>query len=93
MYGAEFDVSDEVLDKDFCLPLNKAKVVREGTHITITAYARMVRVALEAAEELAKQGINAEVISLRSIRPIDKDTIIESVKKTNRLVTVEDGWP
>ena len=93
MYGAEFDVSDEVLDKDFCLPLNKAKVVREGTHITITAYARMVRVALEAAEELAKQGINAEVISLRSIRPIDKDTIIESVKKTNHLVTVEDGWP
>jgi len=93
MYGAEFDVADEVLDKDFVLPLNKGKVVREGKHVTITAYARMVKVSLEAAAELEKQGISCEVISLRSIRPLDRDLIVDSIKKTNHLITVEDGWP
>lgn len=67
--------------------------MRPGADVTITAYSRMVKVSLEAAEELAKQGISAEVISLRSIRPIDRETITKSIKKTNRLVTVEDGWP
>jgi len=93
MYGKSFEVSDECLDKDFLLPLGKAKVERVGSHCTITAYARGVMTALNAANELAKEGIEVEVINLRSIRPLDRDSIIESVKKTNHLVTVEENWP
>ena len=94
MYGVEFDVSDECLDKDYELPLDKAVVARAGTDVTITAFSRMVGVALEAAETLqAEHGINAEVVNLRSIRPLDAQTIISSVMKTSRLVTTEEGWP
>lgn len=93
MYGREFDVEDAVMDPEYLQPLGKAKIMRAGSDVTIVAYSRMVGVSLEAAELLAKQGIQAEVINLRSIRPMDKTTIIESVKKTNRLITVEDGWP
>lgn len=93
MYGQSFPVTPEILDKDFTLPLGKAKIMREGKDITITAFSRMVGVALQAAEELAKQGYSAEVINLRSIRPLDRDAIINSVKKTSRLVTIEEGWP
>ena len=74
------------------LPLGKARVRREGGHVTITAISRMVGLALQAAEELANEGIEAEVIDLRSLRPLDHETIVESVTKTNRLVAVEEGW-
>ncbi|WOR15888.1 pyruvate dehydrogenase complex E1 component subunit beta [Hyphomonas sp. FCG-A18] len=89
LYGHEFDVPD--LD-DYTLPIGKAAVVREGTDVTIVGYSRMVGFALEAADTLAEQGISAEVVDLRSIRPLDMETIVESVKKTNRLVTAEEGW-
>ncbi len=89
LYGQAFDVPD---DPDFILPIGKAKVERQGHSVTIVSYSRMVGVALEAAEELAKQGIEAEVINLRTIRPLDVDTIVASVKKTNRIVSVEEGW-
>ena len=75
------------------LPIGKAKIERAGKDVTITAFSIMVGKALHAAEELAKQGIDAEVINLRSLRPLDTETIVNSVKKTNRLVTVEEGWP
>lgn len=94
MYNVPFaNVPDNVLDKDFVLPFGKAKVMREGTDVTIVAHSRPVAFALKAAEELQKEGVSAEVINLRSIRPLDRDTICQSVRKTNRLVTVEGGWP
>lgn len=89
MYGLEFDVPDV---EDWVLPIGKAKVRREGTDVTITAHSRMVGFALQAAEKLAEEGIEAEVIDLRTLRPLDHDTIVESVKKTNRLVSAEEGW-
>ncbi|KAI8914117.1 thiamine diphosphate-binding protein [Entophlyctis helioformis] len=93
MYGQSFAVSDAVLKSDFVLPLGKAKVELEGSDVTIVAHSRSVGQSLDAAKELAKQGIKAEVINLRSIRPLDIDTIVASVKKTNRIVSVEGGWP
>jgi pyruvate dehydrogenase E1 component beta subunit len=90
LYGQSFDVPE---DPDFVLPIGKAKIERAGKDVTITAFSIMVGKALLAAEELAKQGIDAEVINLRSLRPFDTETIVNSVKKTNRLVTVEEGWP
>ncbi len=90
LYGQSFDVPD---DPDFVLPIGKAKIERAGTHVTITAYSRMVQVALDAAEALKAEGIEAEVINLRSIRPLDVATIVASVKKTNRIVSLEEGWP
>jgi pyruvate dehydrogenase E1 component beta subunit len=89
LYGHEFDVPDV---KDWLVPIGKAKVRRVGGDVTVTAHSRMVGHALKAAEDLAGQGIEAEVIDLRTLRPLDAATIIESVKKTNRLVTVEEGW-
>jgi pyruvate dehydrogenase E1 component beta subunit len=89
MYGTSFEIPD--MD-DFVLPIGKAKIRREGTDVTITAHSRMVGFALEAAEQLAEQGIEAEVIDLRTLRPLDTDTVIESVKKTNRIVCAEEGW-
>ncbi|XP_035832253.1 pyruvate dehydrogenase E1 component subunit beta-1, mitochondrial isoform X2 [Helianthus annuus] len=93
LYGESFPVSAEALDSSFCLPIGKAKIEREGKDITITAFSKMVGYALKAAEILEKDGINAEVINLRSIRPLDRATINASVRKTNRLVTVEEGFP
>ena len=90
MYGKSFDVPT---DDDYIVPIGKANIVREGTDVTITAFSITVGMALDAAEILAKEGINAEVIDLRTIRPLDKETIIRSVIKTNRLVTTEEGWP
>src|SRR5580658_8197927 len=78
---------------DYILPIGKAKIERPGTQVTLVAFSIMVDVALKAAEALAGQGIDAEVINLRSLRPLDTETIVASVKKTNRLVTVEEGWP
>jgi len=89
LYGLEFDVPD---DPDFVLPIGKARVRRVGRDVTITAHSRMVGLALQAAEQLAGEGIDAEVIDLRTLRPLDHETIVESVKKTNRIVSVEEGW-
>ena len=75
------------------MPIGKAKVERAGTRVTIVAYSIMVGVAMKAAEALAAEGIEAEVINLRTLRPLDTAAIVESVKKTSRLVTVEEGWP
>ncbi|WP_158920975.1 pyruvate dehydrogenase complex E1 component subunit beta [Acidisphaera sp. S103] len=90
LYGQTFDCP---VDDEFILPIGKAKIERAGKDVTIVAFSIMVGVALKAAEALAEQGIEAEVINLRSLRPLDTATIVESVKKTNRLVTVEEGWP
>ena len=90
MYGLSFDMS---ADTDFTVPIGKARIMRAGSDITIVAFSRMVGHALAAAEKLAEEGIEAEVINLRSIRPLDSDTIVESVKKTNRIVSVEESWP
>ncbi len=89
MYGHEFDVPDT---EDWLVPIGKAKVRRVGKDVTIVAYSRMVGFALEAAAALAKDGIEAEVVDLRTIRPMDAETVAASVMKTNRLVTVEEGW-
>jgi pyruvate dehydrogenase E1 component beta subunit len=89
MYGQEFDVPEDV---DWVVPIGKAKIRREGKDVTITAHSRMVGMALKAAELLAAEGIDAEIIDLRTLRPLDHETIVESVKKTNRLVTTEEGW-
>ena len=90
LYGQSFDVPDS---EDWTVPIGKAKIVRSGSDVTITAFSIMVRHALEAAEQLAEQGVSAEVIDLRTLRPLDEQTIIASVKKTNRLVSCEEGWP
>ena len=90
LYGRSFDVP--VLD-DFTIPFGKAKVWREGKDVTIVSFGIGMTYALEAAEQLAKDGISAEVIDLRTLRPIDYDTVLTSVQKTNRCVTVEEGWP
>jgi len=93
MYGVSFPMSEEAQGKDFVIPIGKAKIEREGSDVTIITFSKMVGLGLEAADALAAQGTSAEVINLRTIRPIDRDTIIESVKKTGRCVTIETGWP
>ncbi|MEX2200883.1 MAG: pyruvate dehydrogenase complex E1 component subunit beta [Dongiaceae bacterium] len=90
LYGQSFPVPTAA---DYLVPFGKAKILREGSDVTITAFSRQVGLALEAAETLADEGIKAEVIDLRTIRPLDVATIVNSVKKTNRLVSVEEGWP
>mgnify|MGYP000352971718 CR=1 FL=1 len=90
LYGQSFDVPD---DDDWIVPIGKANILRSGSDVTIVAFSIMVGRALEAADRLAEQGISAEVIDLRSIRPLDSATIVESVKKTSRLVTCEEGFP
>ena len=89
LYGVEFEIPTI---EDWVLPIGRAKVRRVGADVTISAHSRMVGVALKAAELLAEEGIDAEVIDLRTLRPLDTATIVESVRKTNRLVTVEEGW-
>ncbi|MGB4057516.1 MAG: pyruvate dehydrogenase complex E1 component subunit beta, partial [Alphaproteobacteria bacterium] len=90
LYGQSFEAP---ANDDFVIPIGRAKIEREGKDVTIVAYSIMVGKALKAAEELAAQGIDAEVINLRTIRPLDRHTIIESVKKTSRIVTVQESWP
>ncbi|AHI25839.1 pyruvate dehydrogenase subunit beta [Komagataeibacter xylinus E25] len=90
LYGQRFPCP---VDEDFILPIGKAKIERAGADVTIVAFSIMVGTALEAAAKLAEQGIEAEVINLRTIRPLDTQTIVDSVKKTSRLVMVEEGWP
>jgi pyruvate dehydrogenase E1 component beta subunit len=89
IYGHEFEIPDV---EDWVLPIGKAKVRREGVGVSLVTHSRMVGYALDAAEKLAAEGIDAEVIDLRTIRPLDIATVVESVKKTNRLVTIEEGW-
>ncbi len=89
LFGTVFEIPADV---DWIVPIGKAKIRRSGKDVTITAHSRMVGLALKAADELAAQGIDAEVIDLRTLRPLDHETIVQSVKKTNRLVTAEEGW-
>lgn len=89
MYGDKGEVPEE----EYLIPIGKAVTKREGTDVTIVSFGKIIKVAYAAAEELAKDGISAEIIDLRTVRPIDYDAIIESVKKTNRLVIVEEAWP
>jgi len=89
VYGQSFDVP---IEGDFVVPIGRARVARKGDDVTIIAFSRMVQVALDAAEKLAGEGVSAEVIDLRTLRPLDIETIIASVKKTNRVVSVEEGW-
>lgn len=89
MYGEK----GEVPEGEYLIPIGKAKIVQEGTDVTIVSFNKMMKVALGAAVELAKENISAEVIDLRTIRPMDWQTILDSVKKTNRLVIVEEQWP
>ena len=90
LYGQSFEVPQL---EDFVLPIGRGKVLREGGDVTIVAFSLMVERALAAADALAEDGIRAEVIDLRTIRPLDVETIVASVKKTNRLVSVEESWP
>ena len=89
LYGHSFPVPKLA---DYLVPIGKAKVVRAGSDVTIVAWSMGMTYALKAAEELAKENINAEVIDLRTLKPMDTETMVESVKKTGRLVTVEEGW-
>ena len=89
LYGQSFDVPEG----DVVVPIGKARIMRPGTHVTLVSYSIGVAVALEAAATLAEEGIEAEVIDLRTLRPLDSAAVLESLKKTNRLVVVEEGWP
>ncbi|XP_026161902.1 pyruvate dehydrogenase E1 component subunit beta, mitochondrial [Mastacembelus armatus] len=93
MYGVPFEMSEECQSKDFTIPIGKAKVERQGNHVTLVSHSRFVGHCLDAAVVLAKEGIECEVINMRTIRPMDVEAIEASVMKTNHLVTVEGGWP
>lgn len=93
LYGEQFALSDEAQGKDFLIPIGKAKVEREGKDITLVGFSRGVGLALQAAEKLAAEGIQAEVINLRSIRPFDSETVFKSIMKTHRCVTVDESFP
>ena len=90
VYGESFAVPN---DPEFLVPIGKARIARPGDQVTIVAFSRMVKLALQAAEELQKEGVSAEIIDLRSLRPFDIETVVASVRKTNRIVSVEEGWP
>lgn len=92
-YGHQHDISEEEQSADYLVEIGKAAVVREGSDLTVLAFSLQLQYALEAADALMNDGISAEVIDLRTIRPLDRETILQSVRKTNRLVTVEEGWP
>jgi pyruvate dehydrogenase E1 component beta subunit len=93
LYGEQFEVSAECMDKDYVTPRGKAKIEREGTDVTIVAFSKAVGISLKAAEVLAADGISVEVLNLRCLRPIDREAIIASVKKTSRIVTVDESFP
>lgn len=93
LYNTEFPVSDQAMDKDYQIPIGKAKVEKPGKHITLVTHGQAYIHTAQAAELLAGQGIEAEVINLRSLRPLDWDTVFKSIGKTHRLMTVELGWP
>jgi pyruvate dehydrogenase E1 component beta subunit len=89
MYGDKGEVPEE----EYLIPIGKADIKKQGTDVTIVSFGKILKVALAAATELEKEGINVELIDLRTVRPIDYETVINSVKKTNRLVVVEEAWP
>nr|AGT02750.1 acetyl-transferring pyruvate dehydrogenase beta subunit [Strigomonas galati] len=93
LYGESFPVSDEAMGKDFLIPFGKAKVEREGKDITLIGFSRGVELCLKAADKLAAEGIQAEVLNLRSLRPLDRESIFKSIKKTHRCVTVDESFP
>lgn len=93
MYGKSFPREEGFMDKDFLIPIGKAKIEREGKDVTIVTFSRMVGESLEVAKQLEQEGISVEVINLRTLRPLDRTTVLNSVKKTHRVVTVEEGWP
>lgn len=93
LYGTSFPMSDEAQSKDFVIPIGKAKIEKEGSDVTIVAFSKMVGLALEAAEAMAAKGVSVEVINLLSLRPLDRNAIINSAKKTGRVVSIETGWP
>jgi len=90
LYGRSFDVPEL---EDYTLPIGKARIIREGSDVTIVSYSIGVGLALEAADSLAGEGIEAEVIDLRTLRPLDTETVLKSLAKTNRMVVAEEGWP
>jgi len=90
LYGRTFEVPQV---DDWVLPIGKARIMREGKDVTIVSYSIGVGISLEAADELAKEGIEAEVVDLRTLRPLDRQTVLKSLAKTNRIVVVEEGWP
>jgi len=92
MYGENFQIDEKMLDYDWQLEIGKAKIEVEGTDITIVSHSRGVGFAVEAAKELKEAGISAEIINLRTLRPMDRDSLVKSVMKTGRLLTVEEGW-
>ncbi|CAL6386680.1 unnamed protein product [Bathycoccus prasinos] len=93
LYGESFQLPKEALDEDFTIEIGKAKIMREGSDVTFVAFSKMVGYCLKAAEELEEDGVNAEVINLRSLRPFDREAVARSAKKTGRVVIVEEGWP
>jgi pyruvate dehydrogenase E1 component beta subunit len=88
-----YSIKGELPDDLDTIPMGVANVVRQGEHVTIVAYSRMTHLAIEAATQLEKEGVRAEVVDLRSLRPLDEDTIVHSVRKTHRCVVVHEGWP
>ena len=93
LYGTPFPMSDEAQSPDFLIPIGKAKIEKEGKDVTIVTFSKLVGTSLEVAKNLEKEGISVEVINLRTLRPLDRETILNSVKKTHRIVTCEEGWP
>ena len=93
LYGTPFPMTDEQQSSDYTIPIGEARVEREGTDVSIVTFSKMVGTALEVAAKMEGEGISVEVVNLLTLRPIDRDAIINTVKKTNRLVTVEEGWP
>jgi len=92
LYGVQFEVSDDVMSPDFVLPIGKAKIEKSGNNVTLVSHSKGVQLCLDAAKELSGSGIDCEVINLRSLRPLDMDTVVNSLAKTHHLVTVEQGW-
>jgi pyruvate dehydrogenase E1 component beta subunit len=93
LYGRAFPVTDAEASKDFVMEFGKARIERAGDHCTIVTFSRMTDLSLAAAAELEKIGVSVEVINLLSLRPLDMASVVKSIKKTNHIVTVEDGWP
>jgi pyruvate dehydrogenase E1 component beta subunit len=93
MYGVSFPMTDEQQSKDWVIPIGESRIEREGTDVTIVTFSKEVGLALEVADVMAAKGTSCEVINLLTIRPLDRDTILESVKKTGRIVSLEQGWP
>ena len=93
LYGVSFPMSDEAMSKDFVIPIGQAKIEMEGSEVTLISFSKTVGTCIEAAEQLKSQGLSVEVINLLTLRPLDRKTILDSIKKTGRVVSVEQGWP